>query len=341
MRLLLDGAQVLGDDDGEQAIPGTEVLLKRSAYIRPDYHHIRQGNGLWNWFERRWQEANRFVYTITFPDGAEVTTFGLAEDRFPASRMGVVIKLGREPGLSGMCGNFNDNSRDDCHRCSRSRANRYVQMVAPTDIPDGFLEGAAGGALLQQQSFGQALNATADESADDYAQVRSNCSADLLVQADQRCADVVEEGIVENCVYDICVTGDIEFERDEHTLEILRLVRGNGVVTQEAEEGKCLDSLGRTYASLPHLSINTPQECRELLQELGNIDGVEGAQLGPSSNCEILYDADTDASNLLKHQQVLNGEQMWAERAEQPGGGGIELVGNSSGEHGWHCWKEM
>lgn len=256
--------------------------------------------------------------------------------------------------------------------------NNYVQMVSSSEIPDGFIAQAnfgqtstggsgKGGArkkatrkkatrkkgtrkkgtrkgkartLLQQQSSSKVLNGTGDEeSADEYERVRSDCAADLLAQADERCADVYEDGIVEDCVYDICVTGDVEFDRDEHTLEILRLVQGNGVVTQEADEGRCLDHLGRMYASLRHVSINTAHECRQLLQELGNIEGVEGAQLGPNSNCEILFDGDTDASNLLRHQQVLQGAPMWGE--EQSGGGGMELVGNASNEPGWQCWKEV
>jgi len=254
----------------------------------------------------------------------------------------VIIKLAREPGLSGLCGNFNDDSQDDCHECNKQEMAEYVQLVPSSDIPFGFLEGARDGALVREETNAETEDTTADESVeDDYNLVRSNCAADnatLLTVADVACAGVHRQGTVESCVYDICVTGDVDFERDEHTVEILEVVAGNGVVAQEPDEGRCVDQLGRTYPSLSHLHMNTKQECRALLQEVGNIAGVEGVQLGPNRTCEIIFDAGSNATQYLVHQQVVKGSRMWG--ATHPGTG-TELVGSASKESGWQCWAEL
>merc|ERR1719191_1446628 len=94
-------------------------------------------------------------------------------------------------------------------------------------------------------------------------------------------------------------------------MEELTLVQGDGVVTVKADKGRCLNRDGRTYASVTHVSIDTADKCKELLQLLGQIKGVEGAQLGSNSKCEILFDVNKDTSKALKHQQVVLGARMW------------------------------
>merc|ERR1719428_1024192 len=313
-------------------IPGTKVQLKRSGYIRPDYHHVRQGRGLWNWFERRWKRINKFVYIISFPDGAEVTAFGLAEDNFPQSRMGVVIKLAREPGLSGMCGNFNDNSRDDCHKCSQRAMARYVQKVSSSDIPAGFLEGAREGALVRQHAD-SALNVTADPSTDDTCNTTISQCGGFLSQAQESCRHVIISREKEMCICDECRTQSLDLGDDSHALEIVELAQANGVVVQEPEPGKCVDANGKTYASLRSSSIDTDIGCRLLLEQVGNIDGVEGAQKSTSTNCEIIFDDDVpEARTALMAKQLEEGTSMWALGEGHSGSGAREVVVGANGE---------
>merc|ERR1719161_1119202 len=120
---------------------------------------------------------------------------------------------------------------------------------------------------------------------------------------------------------------------------------GHGVVVQEAEDGWCLDKSGNTYASIKHFSINTKEGCRALLHEVGNIDGVEGAQMKDNDTCEILYDVNpnADTHKKLTALQVVKGERMWAmgEGAQYAGTGGDELVSRASGNEFWTCWYEV
>ena len=209
-----------------------------------------------------------------------------------------------------------------------------MQLVPSSDIPVGFLEG---GALVHQETNIKTEDMTADES--DYTAVRSRCAAKnatLLARADALCKEGVHRELtIQACVRDICLTGDPDFEWVEHELEILEVLEGDGVVAQEPRAGWCLDQSHRSYPSLSHLSMNTPKECRALLQEVGHIPGVQGAQLGPQRTCEIIFDAGSDASTGLK--ETAGG--MWG--GEHPGSGGTELVGSANGEPGWQCWTEL
>jgi len=288
--------------------------------------------------------GNSEFVIITFPDGDQVSIAGVVakvkskKGKYSLKdppRMGVIIKLKQEPGLDGACARGN------------TVANNLQAFKVNGPIPSKVLEGQlsqSGVWSFEEDSHSRLVRSLLDSGRNatsapkTYAQVRAECGA-MLATADAACEDLPEQEVVEACVFDICVTGDVAFSRDAALIEGLTVVQGDGVVVKKSDAGKCLDQHGLTYASLTHVSINTTSECAELLELVGKIAGVEGAQLGTGSNCEILFDPNKNTSLALKHQQVVVGARMWG--AEQSGTGGTAIVSSTSMEAGWQCWADV
>jgi len=252
-------------------------------------------------------------------------------------RMGVTIKLKYEAGLFGACGNFNGNGGDD-----NAVASNVNSLLVPSRlIPSGVLEEDPHSSLVR--SLLDSGRDAARGAPKTYTQVRAECDETLRDAADEECKVFPESEKVEACVFDICVTGDMAFIRDAALIEELTVVQGDGVVSALANEGKCRDQNGLTYASLTHVSIDTADKCVELLELVGKIEGVEGAQLGPNSKCEILFDPGQETRNALEHQQVIMAARMWEPwDPEQHGGtGGSHIISSTNLEEGWRCWADV
>lgn len=313
---------------------GNGVVVQHGSSLVPDYHHVSSGAGMWDKVNAA---GNSEFVIITFPDGDQVSIAGvIAKVKTKKGkttlkdppRMGVTIKLKAEPGLTGACGNFNGNQGDD----NTVANNLNSLIVGNAEIPPGVL------AEDQQTSLVRSLldsGLDAARAAKPYAQVLAECDPVDLAFANEECKDYPESEVMEACVYDICVTRDHEYMKDAALIEALRVTEGDGVVQKKAEEGECEDQSGLTYASLPHVSINTADECVKLLELVGTVEGVQGAQLGPNSKCEILFDPNKDTDVALKKLPGL--ESLWG--AKRDGTGGSQIVSKTSKEQGWQCWE--
>jgi len=324
---------------------GNGVVVQHGSRLVPNYNHVSSASSMWTKVN---SAGNSEFVIITFPDGDQVSIAGVVakvkskKGKYSLKdppRMGVIIKLKQEPGLDGACARGN------------TVANNLQAFKVNGPIPSKVLEGQlsqSGVWSFEEDSHSRLVRSLLDSGRNatsapkTYAQVRAECGA-MLATADAACEDLPEQEVVEACVYDICVTGDEAFSRDAALIEALTVVQGDGIPVRKDDPGKCLDQHGLTYASLTHVSINNGTECEELLLLVGKIAGVEGAQLGADSNCQILFDPNKGTRSALEHQQVLMAARMWEpyDPQENGGTGGTEIVSRTSMEAGWQCWADV
>jgi len=374
LQVFVDGKRIVKTEGSTEQI-GNGVNVQHGSSLQPNYNHVSSASGMWTKVNAAGN--NEFVI-INFPDGDQVSIAGVVAkvkskkgktSLKDPPRMGVIIMLKQEAGISGACGNFNGNQGDD----NTVANNLNALVVKPGQIPSGVREGQLSQSgvwsnqwSLEEDSHSSLVPSLLDSDLDaaraldlhngSYAVVRQNCDAScshvtagMLAQADQDCAVIPQAEVKEACVFDSCVTCSLDFSRDAALIEELLLVQGDGVPQAMGSRGKCLDEDGKSYASLTPLAgreIITEEKCRDLLELVGKIPGVEGAQFDTANlKCEILFDTDPEKGTRLAliHQQVLLGTPLWNVTAEQQGNGGSHIVSSTTTvpqDADWQCWAE-
>jgi len=336
LQVFLDGARIAAGE-GSRVEVGNGVVVQHGSSVQPNYNHVSSQAGMWDKVNAAGN--NEFVI-ITFPDGDEVSLAGVVAKvktkkgkttlKDPP-RMGVTIKLKSEAELTGACGNFNGNQADD----NTVATNLGSLTVNPRAIPSGVLEEDLHSSLVRSL-LDSHLDITRGTDKT-YTQIRTECSANLLAAADSRCEGLPQSAMIEACVEDICITGDEDMWKDSFVVASLTVSQADGVVTEMDAKGKCQAKNDLTYASLTHRSTNDPKECEALLELVANIDevknGVQGAQSGPDSKCQILFDPDKNTSKAL---QVLP-LGIWENFTT--GTGGSQMVFSTDLNSSWTCWR--
>merc|ERR1719191_545721 len=101
--------------EGTQFQVGNGVTVQHGSNLVPNYDHVSSGSSMWTKVNA---QGNSEFLIITFPEGDQVSIAGViakvkgSKIKDPP-RMGVTIKMKKEPGITGACGNFNGNQGDD------------------------------------------------------------------------------------------------------------------------------------------------------------------------------------------------------------------------------------
>jgi len=335
LQVFLDGARIVAGENSRSEV-GNGVVVQHGNSLVPNYDHVSSQSGMWGKVNAA--NNNEFVI-ITFPEGDQVSIAGVVakvkkNKLKDPPRMGVTIKLRSEAGLTGACGNFNGNKADD-----NTVANNLGSLtVQPGAIPAGVLEEDLHSSLVRSLLDSRLDIARATDKT--YTQIRTECNSVLLAAADSLCDGLPQSAMIEACVEDICITGDEDMWKDSFVSASLTVTQGNGLVTEMDNVGKCLAKNDLTYASLTHRVNKTPEECVALLELVAKIEevkGIQGAQRGPDSKCQILFDPDLGTSEAL--QKLVAVVDVWeTEPQYPPPTGGSQMVFSTDHNPDWRCW---
>lgn len=159
-----------------------------------------------------------------------------------------------------------------------------------------------------------------------------DCPPHLKAHAIKTCQDVPEEAVRSACVFDVCVTGVVNVSKASYGMEMMEAIAGKGIPVLDGT-GKCLDSLGKRYSSYQKKDVLNAEQCEGALRTAANSDAVRDVVRGAQhwvDTCEILTEPDTEEVMAKWGGDGLSG-------ITKDEGSGI--VGSSSGEKGWRCWK--
>jgi hypothetical protein len=234
----------------------------------------------------------------------------------------ILIKMTWRP-TTGRCGDWDGSAYND---------NAYWMSFGPLK-DDGDPRGhpQADEDLFKMKSLGMlgvSNSSDGGEGSDDLGD--ANCSQELRSQAEKACEHIPEEHLRKDCVFDVCVMKDLSMANASDAFEILEVEEGKGVPILEGN-GRCLDSQNRSYSSLDVPGASSEMACMEALRAAAAVPEVRGAQLREGAVCEILADPDVDMGK-------AEGPRLsWGTSGARGLGQGI--VGTSSGDEEWTCWK--
>jgi len=342
-------------DEGSK-VSRDAVIFEHNKNLLPDYKHLKPGNDTWEWYEENWPLFNTHIYRFSFPDGSEISTTGIGGGLQDRPRLAVVIKMLQQPGLSGMCGDFDDVPENDWPKkggSSKALEDPKVQEwfkrhdIAPQDLVD-YDEPPVSLKLLQSSSFpslsdawslltGQKdMSLAATESSDDP--VITNCSAEIKAAAETKCQDLLADDKA-SCIFDICSTGNVERGVDEHIVEIEEhsLYANQNITVVDTMEvpGRCLDSKGQPYSTVEALAYSDAageHSCLALLRSL-TLAGIQGAQQQEGGACQLVLDDIPENIGLFEN---LPSDMSWGSVISGQGQG---IVDATTQQEGWVCWR--
>jgi len=190
IQVLWDGQKKLGSPFSKFSAPGVSLERDSGSDFIPSEDQLRKifGNAAANknWFQlhdalRSWREK-RDVYKLKLPDRVEIWMISSSLPGPGAAE--IIIKMPPQEGQGGYCGNFNGKKEDD------EQAD-FRQAVPPSE--DLFKS-----RLMSLAQAGQ--NST----------VRSDCDGETLAMAQHACAHLLDEGVREACMVDVCATKRLE-----------------------------------------------------------------------------------------------------------------------------------
>lgn len=284
-----------------------------------------------DWHERFLGRPEGGLYVLKLPSEVEVTITGV-------DFMSMVITMPRPQGAqSGYCGNFNGEAEDDARPVVPSwnapigedldpvspSLNLFTGRASPVLLARaaGLLQGAAGG-FGQRQSSGPDFRSVLD--------VVQRCPGQLLEMAQQRCGRVEDARMERDCIFDVCLTRDMEAADDMVATEILEQAVNSKGIPVFMGHGQCWDSRSHEFAAFK-TNLRTERECQELLRHLAFTRGVLGAQIRRSGTCQVLMANGTDPTAV-----AIPGGWAGSENLSAPGRG---LVSSTSSDAAWSCWQ--
>jgi len=265
----------------------------------------------WTEIEGRWkgvgfgmQGSGTKIYEFALPNNVFI-------DFVPVDGLTMIIKMQKQPGQAGYCGNFNGKAEDDAQN---------------------------------GKNVGQGLSTLPKGPFPSLVEVGDNgteCAPELLKKAKEGCNHIPEEVVRQACIYDVCATSDTNFITDSAFAEILEIQAGRGVPVYDGK-GRCLDYQGQRYNAFQTKDRVTDEQCIEALRAMYEAKGddVRGAQRGQGSDspCQILADPGVDLSDA----DIAGGWDLESDDDTSVKEGSGLVSGHSDSEEsgsGWSCWK--
>jgi len=149
------------------------------------------------------------------------------------------------------------------------------------------------------------------------------CTGNVTKQeAEKACEHVIDAFLNSECIFDVCMLGNVDAAQDVLGAELLELEDWRDEPFPVGN-GRCLDEKGNQYTAYKKANIITTAGCKSALKQLVAVTGVRGAQLHKGYGCEILVDPDTAIST-------------WAKPEKKKG---IKLVASVDEEKSSFCWR--
>jgi len=334
------------------------VIYEHNKNLLPDYKHLKPGNDTWLWYEENWPLFDTHIYRFFFPDGSEISTTGIGGGKSDRPRLAVVIKMWQQPGLSGMCGDF-DNVPDNDWPKKGTRGGKALEDpevqewfkrhdIAPQELvdydePPVSLKPPESRAPFLSLSDARFLStgqddssSAATESSDDP--VITNCRPEIKAAAETSCQDLLADEKA-SCIFDICSTNDTERVVDAHMVEIEEhsLYANQNITLVDTMEvpGRCLDSKGQAYSTIEALAYSNAtgdNSCLALLRSL-TLAGVQGAQQQTGGACQLVLDDNPGNIGLFDN---LPPDMEWGAVIAGQGHG---IVDTTTQQDNWVCWR--
>lgn len=320
IKVAWDGKEVLtkdGDVVKQQGICELHRYPPQTMLLDDEETDKLDGNHQW-WhkdFKNRWKTSVHSVYRFKCAENVEI---------FLASHQNleVIIKMPKQEGQAGYCGNFNGNPRDDSKQSEGSYAKAIGEMLeAPKESEDLF------------KAFGKIDDLEFKPNWKTSSMIQplapETCPEELKAKAEHFCHQIPEKSLHTGCVYDICTTNQTSASIAAFIMEIMKVKFGKNMVKFDGT-GRCLDQDGKPFSSLTaQKDVPTADACIALVAKSVGVKGLQGAQVkkGSSIECQILMDPNTKVEAELP--------EVWGSRQESQGKG---IVSSGSGEEDWDCW---
>lgn len=193
INVLWDGAPQLRSQGSKFTVPGmagVELQRNSGSDFIPSEEELKKIFGKAadskNWFQldqalRRWREK-RDVYKLKLPDRVEVW---LISSTLPgAGAAEIIIKMPPQDRQGGWCGNFNGKKEDD---------ESAGDLTAVPENED----------LFKERNIKMA-------EAGPVSTVTNTCGGEALAMSKHACAHLLEAGVREACIVDVCTTKQLE-----------------------------------------------------------------------------------------------------------------------------------
>jgi len=322
LRVLLDGEEILKKDGDEKRLEGIcELHRHPKGSLMPSEDEFTELDGKhWWWRDfgrKRFEDKQRGSgYHFKLPKNVEI--FIISRDN-----LGILIKMSPQIHQGGYCGNFNGDPDDDHSGLKHKWGDEATGfMLDPLEAAEDLFKNASVGSSSMVQ----------EEAADDESSSQQpQCLGELMKKATAACAHIPEEPLQSGCIIDICLTNDTTFAQDALNMQALEVKEAKGML-QFAGHGRCLDQDGKNFSTTEAKEIADRKDCIALAHVAAHmaVEGVRGVQLNDNGfKCQVLMDSGTET-----HAEQLPG--LWGNTAAQQGKG---IVGRTSAEPGWHCWK--
>jgi len=209
---------------------GKEILQTTSTYKSEDglvevKHVDKLGPDEEEWKKEGYDQANihgkidgaeTWIWRLGKPGKQHMAIYFALEDSIIA-----IIRMPKVEGMDGVCGNFDGDMENDLEfpqgdgkngehvaGTPKKISDRMKIVVGATDPENLFATAGAG--LLQEENRVVSRRTMTD------------CDPELKKKAEETCAEISEKGTLRaDCVFDICMTGELKGEKDELEAEVL------------------------------------------------------------------------------------------------------------------------
>lgn len=308
-KVLFDSVEVLTENGATHSAPGVQLYVNRGSNFMPTKQDLGElGENQKDILTRvlnRWRNSR--VYTFQLPGNVDISI--VQHDSTE-----VLIKMPPQAGQDGWCGNFNGDANDDPGRTPSS--------PKPVDASEDLFKNFGGA--------GEVISLLLEDESESDLEACPNAT---LAKAEQACSHLADSALKDACIFDICLTNEVDFgEEAAVNMELIGVLQGKDVPVFEGE-GHCRDQKGSAFSSVEAKTVATRQHCVQLLRKVGVFQGVRGAEFTDDLKCKILLDA-KPMIDLTPHK-VPGG---WGAPLPNDGNG---VITGSSHESGIYCWRVL
>mmetsp|Transcript_108210 Transcript_108210/g.323603 ORF Transcript_108210/g.323603 Transcript_108210/m.323603 type:complete len:264 (+) Transcript_108210:276-1067(+) len=261
--------------------------------------------------------------------------------------MSVVIAMPRPaqgaPPQGGYCGNYNGIPEDDAKPVVPSWNTPLGTGLGPVPRSLNLFKGKSAPASLV--AYTSALEEQPEARRPEEGELRSlrelldvvaRCPEELKAQASERCSRVEDARMQRDCIFDVCLTKDVQAADEALAGEVLRdAINAKGVPIFMGH-GECLDSRSQRFTSIG-TNLRTDSECQEVLRQLALTKGVLGSQIRRGSSCQVIVDVSVDPTSV----KIPGGWSPGGSGTAEPyvWGAGQGLIRDISRDASWSCWQ--